>query len=494
LDHGRFLVVSDLHLSDFEEHADGWKSHKRAEHSIDEDFSELLRSFEGDGADGVARVLVLNGDIFDFDLVTRVPEDPSFPVSVSERSRGLLPTAEKSAWKLQRMMRDHRSFMLALARFLSRGHQVVYVMGNHDRELHFPEVQRAFLSELRTCAASLGATFGDHSIRFEPWFYYVPGVLYAEHGQQYDSYSSFPFLLSPVVETREGREIALTMGNLSNRYLVNRMGFFNPHASDYILSVFHYVMHWLRFYAFTRRSIVFNWFFGSLQVMARLLTLREAVHTPPANHDDMIGQAARRAGLPHSTLRALSALHRAPITTRFYRILREFWIDRLLLSVLMVLGTAALAVAPVPTWVKFMVPLSAFPLLYFVYESLARGETIFSAEQEIPRYAMKISGLIDASVVTFGHTHRPRVVPLGLDRVFVDTGTWAPMTPGGRTSEEAPGFRNYLMVTSEGSRVTHALGSRLPVPQFRSALAPEHASAPMLQAHRSPVRVSPSRA
>lgn len=489
----RFLVVSDLHLCDIEEHADGWKAHKSARHSVDQDLTDLLDTFADDSSDGRPRVLVLNGDIFDFDLVTRVPQAPDFPVSALERTRGLLPTAAKSAWKLRRMMQDHRRFMLSLARFAARGHRIVYVMGNHDRELHFPEVQQAFLSELRDCAASLGAALADDAVGFEPWFYYVPGVLYAEHGQQYDYYNSFRFVLSPVVETRQGKEIALPMGNLSNRYLVNRMGFFNPHASDYILNVFHYAMHWLRFYAFTRRSIVFNWFFGSLMVMARLLSLKKWIHKKPANYEELLEHAGHRAGLPLATIHSLSALHRAPITMRFYRILREFWIDRLLLAVVMVLLGTGLALSPAPDWAKVMVPLSTFPLLYFIYESLARGETIFSAEHEIPRYAMRIASLLDARVVTFGHTHRPRVVPLGREAVFVDTGTWAPMSPGGAPSEAVPGYMNYLTVDSDNGRVTHTLGSWMPVPRSRPVVHTERVTVPELRV-RPAIRVSPSRA
>jgi hypothetical protein len=467
----RFLVVSDLHLSDFEEHADGWKAHKRAKHSIDADFRALVDSFLEASPAGAGNVLVLNGDVFDFDLVTETPKDDRFPVSASERNRGLLPTADKSAWKLQCMMRDHAEFLRTLARFLALGNVVVYVLGNHDRELHFPEVQQALVAALRSSAASIGLTFDEAGLRFEPWFYHVPGVLYAEHGQQYDYYSSFRFVLSPVVRTRAGEEIALSMGNLSNRYLVSRMGFFNPHASDYILNVFHYVLHWMRFYALTRHSIVFNWFWGSILVVARLLALKTKMHRRPANYDALMAEAAQRSGLPVSTLRSLSRLHRAPITMRFYRILREFWIDRLIVAIVMTAVTVALAVAPVPLWVKLMVPLSTFPLLYFVYESLARGETIFTAEHEIPRYAGAIAGLLGTKVVTFGHTHKPRVVPLGRDRAFVDTGTWAPMAPGGQDPATVSGFMNYLIVDAGRDRVTYSLGSWMPMPKPRPELA-----------------------
>ena len=37
-----YLVVSDLHLCDIEEHRDGWKAHKSERFAIDEDFAALL--------------------------------------------------------------------------------------------------------------------------------------------------------------------------------------------------------------------------------------------------------------------------------------------------------------------------------------------------------------------------------------------------------------------------------------------------------------------
>ena len=141
--------------------------------------------------------------------------------------------------------------------------------------------------------------------------------------------------------------------------------------------------------------------------------------------------AARRAGLPVHTLCALGRLQPPPITTRFYRIVREFWIDRLVIAVLMTLGTIILAISPIPLWIKLMVPLSSFPLLYFVYEWLAKGDTIFAVEHEVPAFARRIAELVDVRVVTFGHTHRPRVIPLEKHTSFIDTGTWAPILSNG---------------------------------------------------------------
>jgi UDP-2,3-diacylglucosamine pyrophosphatase LpxH len=438
----RYLVVSDLHLCDVENHADGWKRYKSTAFVFDDEFAALLARFadEGEGEP----TLVLNGDIFDFDLVAAVPDDRPFPVSRAERWRGLDATAEKSAWKLERMLAHHPGFVAALARFAARGHAIVYVLGNHDRELHFPEVRAALERAVRAAAGLEGDEPARPLVQVEEWFFYVPGELYAEHGHQYDYYSSFRHLLAPVVEVRGQRLLAVPMGNLSNRYLLGRMGFFNPHAGDYILNMYRYVAHWLRHYAFSRRSLVLPWFWGSLVVMLTLLNLkRKQLVTPPAQAA-ALAATARRYGLTEETVAALWSLQRPPITSRFYRIVREFWLDRLLMAVVMTGGTIALALVPIPLWIKLMVPLSSFPLVYFIYEWLVRGETIFSIEKKLPEYARRIAALLPTQVVTFGHTHVPRLIPLDDAVAFVDTGTWAPIT-GPQGSRKA-GYHNYLLV------------------------------------------------
>jgi hypothetical protein len=133
---------------------------------------------------------------------------------------------------------------------------------------------------------------------------------------------------------------------------------------------------------------------------------------------------------------------------------REFWIDRLLFALLLTGGTVALALVRVPLWVKLMVPLSAFPLLFLLYERLASGETIFTAEHALPEYARAIAALLPVRVVTFGHTHRPRVIPLAGGVSFVDTGTWAPITRTMGGDALVPGYRNYLVVDFTGPSPT----------------------------------------
>lgn len=452
----RYLVLSDLHLSDFEEHADGWRYYKSRAYDFDSVLANLIARFTGDARPEERCVLVLGGDVFDFDLVIATPSDAPFRVSRAERQRGLRPTAEKSAWKLRRILADHPGFLDALTRFLSAGHEVVTLLGNHDRELDFAPVRQVFVDALRNHAPRGEPSGGPNPrttpeawrLRFEPWFYYVPGEIYAEHGQQYDPYTAYRYLCSPRVRRKGEWEIALPTGNISNRYLMNKMGTFNPHASDYILNLYAYVAHWLKHYAFTKRNLVWSWFWGSLAVLAALISTKRKLRKPPPGCTEATEETQNRSGLDGPTLAALESLQRRPITSRLFRLVREFWLDRVLIAAIMTGGTITLALTPTPLWVKLMVPLSAFPLIYLLYELLASGETIFSAEARLPGVALRIARLLDVPVVAFGHTHAPRLVALEAGRTFVDTGTWAPITA--RSSHALkPGFRNYLILTFE---------------------------------------------
>ncbi|MDX9721024.1 MAG: metallophosphoesterase [Myxococcota bacterium] len=453
----RYLIVSDLHLCDFEAHDDGWMAHKHPRYDFDQGFADLVEHFCRRAAcsergEDDELVLILNGDILDFDLLTAVPDPPPWPVRSSERHRGLVSSAEKSAWKAQRIVDAHPRFIQALARFLDQGHELVYVLGNHDRELHYPQVSALIASAIEAQREPAKPGTKRSELRFEPWFYHFPGQLYAEHGQQYSYYTSFNDPLCPTIDSAEGPVLALPMGNLSNRYLMTKMGFFNPFASDFILNVFAYFWHWLRFYAFSRRSLAFSWFWGSLVVMIRLLSIKKAQLGQSASCPLQLQQQAEHHRLEVDALKALLALQQAPITNRFFRVMREFWIDRLLLSLLMVGGTISLALVPIPLWIKLMIPLTVFPLVFVIYEALAHGDTIFAIEGEMPRVSREIAKILKVPVVAMGHDHVPRLLPLSRDVLFADTGTWAPIYDP-KTGALSPGFRNYLELRFEGNEL-----------------------------------------
>ncbi|MFA6034702.1 MAG: hypothetical protein WC889_17515, partial [Myxococcota bacterium] len=357
----------------------------------------------------------------------------------------LNPTAAKSAFKLEHVLSFHPKFIETIARFIERGNRLVYVMGNHDRELHFPEVQKVFSGAI--ASKTVTGAVPPESIVYEPWFYHVPGELYAEHGNQYDFYSSFRYVLSPVVKQNREEALALPMGNLSNRYLLTRMGFFNPFSSDFIMNIYRYLEHWLKYYAFSRRWLFVHWFFGSILVMIELLREKKLLLFRPQNYPELIDRTAGAANVPPEMLEKLETLMEMPITNRFYRIVREFWIDRLLLSLAFIGGTVVLALVPIPLWIKLTVPLMGFPLVYFFYEWMARGESVLTIDEDIPNRARMIAGILKVRVVLFGHTHKPCHIPLGRDINYINTGTWAPVISREKKSRMVEGLRNYAFIS-----------------------------------------------
>jgi UDP-2,3-diacylglucosamine pyrophosphatase LpxH len=451
-----YLVVSDLHLCDIEDHADGWKHHKSGAWVFDTELEAMVQSFLDRLSSDDKLTFVLNGDIFDFDLVTAVPESPAFAVRSTERHYGLDATAAKSAWKLERILDDHPVFVHLLARLMVAGHRVVLVIGNHDRELCFPEVAAVLRQRIAAVTASLLATTDTSpeavadladlaDLVIEPWFFCAPGEIYVEHGHQYDFYSSFQYNLEPLVEMHGEPSIALSTGNLSNRYLLSNIGFFNPHATDFILSGYGYLRHWLRHYAFSRRMLMFTWFIGSVRALVALFRIRSRLKLhPPRDYERHVHAAGLRYGLEPGLAERLHAMACEPITSRFHKIVREYWIDRVLLSVALTGATIAIALSGAALWVKLVLPLAVFPLLWLLYAWLAGTNNALTTEYRSHVYARGIAALVPVKAVVFGHTHDASTQPLSRDTTFANSGTWAPSWT--RDGHPVPGLRNYVIV------------------------------------------------
>jgi UDP-2,3-diacylglucosamine pyrophosphatase LpxH len=148
----RLVIVSDLHMAT----ADGPLGDPFAE---DEAFAGLLGAL---ASDGPPTRLVLLGDTFDLVLA--------------------------DGGGLDAIAAAHPAVFHALGGFVRSGHTVEVVPGNHDIDLMERPVQER-LREL------VGAAVGDRNagarIGFRPWIVYVPGVLYAEHGQQHHDLNHF---------------------------------------------------------------------------------------------------------------------------------------------------------------------------------------------------------------------------------------------------------------------------------------------------------------
>src|SRR5262249_31792607 len=127
------LIISDVHLTDGRPPVPG------EEHLVPE-LERMLDSHCRHPEPGRRWRLVVNGDLFDFLHAPLRPGEPvPFTLSAGERERGPGTSAEKSLWKLRKILGANERFLAALGRFLAAGHEAVLLPGNHDLELYWPE-------------------------------------------------------------------------------------------------------------------------------------------------------------------------------------------------------------------------------------------------------------------------------------------------------------------------------------------------------------------
>jgi UDP-2,3-diacylglucosamine pyrophosphatase LpxH len=419
-------VISDLHLCEAEPvhpRYPLWKKYKTREFFFDDTFYEFLRHIN-EMAEGAEVELVLNGDIFDFDSVTSLPEEPPFRVSWLEVKRGLYPEEEKSVFKIERILDDHKEWFSALRWFLQCGHRVVFVIGNHDLELHWPAVQAKIMDRMQ-----LPEPFREN-MRFCEWFYISNGDTFIEHGNQQDAYCLCLDPLNPFVLQYNKVEIRLPFGNIASRYMINGMGFFNPHVdSNYIMSIVEYLKFFFRYMARAQPLLIWTWFWGAFLTLTKSIsdTLLPALRDP-LRTEDRIDEIAEKSNAAPRMVRELRELFAHPATHRPIIVARELWLDRAFLILL-----TLIALLEVNLFIKQVYDLSFFwmfiPILLFVPFFLFYSRSIQSnvAQYKEPRDdILAMTGAITkTNRVVYGHTHVVRHEIIGAIE-HLNPGSWSP--------------------------------------------------------------------
>ena len=421
------FVVSDLHLAEAEPSHPGnplWKRYKRRSHFVDKSFKRFLEHLR-EAAHGPLEV-VFNGDVFDFDATMALPERPPFGVSWLERHRGLTAQEAKSRYKMSVILEDHPVWVRAVREWVQDGHHVVFVIGNHDLELHWPAVR----DELMRWFAL--ADDDAERVRVCEWFYVSSGDTLIEHGNQYDPYCVCPSPLQPVVRKRGAEYVRLPFGNLAARFMLNGMGLFNPHVDSSFIksSFFEYVKFFYQYLLRIQPLLGWTWFWSSLVTF--LYALEEAVLPPvkhaPLDFEGHVEDIAARANATPRVVRSLAQLHAHPAVLSPLRVMRELWLDRALLVVLALMFSFELTLltklfVQVPLW-GFVAPFAVLMPWVIRY---ARG--VESENEEAQKGALEkldlSSQIAGVSRVVHGHTHRQMHRWIG-GVELINTGTWSP--------------------------------------------------------------------
>ncbi|MCB9674664.1 MAG: hypothetical protein H6737_06065 [Alphaproteobacteria bacterium] len=401
--------------------------------------------------DGVPWRLVCNGDMIDFLSVALSPEEAGIEGTEEDRLYGFGATCQAARAKLVRVIERHHDFFVALARFVGRGNELVLVVGNHDAEFHWDEVQGDLLGALDHIWRE--ETGSNDSIRdrisFHQWFYYEPGVAWVEHGHQYDAFCSFEEALTPQ-DPDNPQSLEENLGTAAMRYLGNHL----PVSPDATVDLSF--PEYLHLIINARHDDAWK-FAGGYTAVVKALGAQwlKRVRNPEKFkarkelRNARMQRIAESVGLKTETLEKLHGLRRPPVFIDFFAFIRSVMLGRLLTTLLL------LALIP------FVMPLFAFPLniafaglavvlVAMIHVWLATGRDNVDPTEQMRKVAAKIRRIVRAPVVVMGHSHVPLAQQLAGHGWYFNLGSWA----GG--SERDLAFTHLVVQRSQG-RVRSAL-------------------------------------
>lgn len=426
-DLANILVVSDLHFG--EQLLPGASSERRRAVELGEQaFRDFLRYHAVRRLDGRPWRLVIAGDLFDFMSVV-IPGSRDFPArSADERRFGLGRGVRAGVSRMARLGEAHRLLFAEMIRFVRAGHTIDIVVGNHDVELLAPEVVAELGHQLRAAGADDRAV---ERIRVVPWFVYVPGVAWIEHGHVYDEGCSFEFNLAPC-DVKDGR-LVFNADYAAVRYLGMSVPDLDPHGIE-AWSFWGYLRYAAEqgirsfgrlFLAYMR----FTWAMLGARAMHQSIKKRDARRRL---HRERLGQVAHAAGIRVETASAIDRLARTPVTRSWRRLGRLLVLDQwgLLLG-------SAIAIVMLLLFLHLGWAMVGIAGVVGGASGIQRwlGKHLVTSQLPMRAVPQRLRRHVDAPVIVFGHTHDPRWQPLRNGGVYVNSGTWLPATrPGLRRS------------------------------------------------------------
>ena len=477
------LIVSDLHLSEGRDE----RTHRL---SRNEDFffdEEFARFLEYHVRFDPSRKwhLIINGDFLDFLQVITTNFEGEFLAYLgagSEReARDMLKIGPQSTRfgfdagpgesvvKLWKILDGHWLFTLALVQFLEQGNLISIGRGNHDPEFaydivrdHLRRMLVWFYAHKRpqriedTAELKNFERICDQQVQYLDWFYYEPGVIWVEHGGQYDALNCFPHWLAPYLPHSD--HIEMPWGSFFVRYLFNSIEGEEPFA-DNIKPQSRFVLWFI-----TRRPLLaLRFLFGNGKFM--LKKMAGAWRGMPKNdprqkqHEDLRDALEQHWNLSAGTLSDLDAQQANSVLRKPHGIWKVWkWLTRewrlSLLVVAYVLLTIAIGailivaqlVAPiVPETIRhpfialmhthgWLRPVLDVLLISrgftFVYLVLALAYFIWQMFPHplqqcylVPKAAY-VRDKLNVAYVTMGHTHDTDLSNLHSDGEYYNTGTW----------------------------------------------------------------------
>lgn len=454
------LILSDLHLGEDIKPTTktGYLRHVLV---LERELESFLDHYASTRLDERPWRLIVNGDMVDFLSVVLLPgqqskDDVSPEGAAAEEDHvyglGTQPRAARA--KMRRVLERHAGVFRALARFIGAGNEVDVIVGNHDVEFHWPLVQETFrkgiaslwqTDEASQRPAARSATDIEGAIAFHPWFYFQEGVVWVEHGHQYDDYCSFDYILNPVAPRKE--EIVMNVGAAGLRYVSNRV------QGGYVAQQEGWTFWGYLSWSFAQgarglwriASGFFRMAVSLIGLWRRFVVQPEAVEERRRAHRQRLSEMAEKFQLAEDTLLAVEHLRRRPVVLNLAKLIMALMLDRLAVGVVTTLLLLVFVLALPWIWAAG----AAFVALCVAWQlsrRLAAAREIVDPAAKMKAVPQHIRKHVRAPFVVFGHTHDPVALKLDDGGWYFNTGTWV--------ASEKPGllkaFTHLLIRHAEG--------------------------------------------
>lgn len=437
------LVLSDVHLGSelvFHVRPDAPRRTGSSERR-DRDLIALLDWYRTHPVGERPWRLLIGGDFIDFTGMSVSPRASEIvtELTVEEVAHGLGGAADHAVAKLRLVLAHHSEVVRALAAFVAAGNQLVIVPGNHDVDWHWDELQaefRARLSELAGASAE--------RVQFAPWFYYEEGLIYLEHGHQYDPYCSHDHVLYPV-SPKDPKRTTRSLSDVLVRYVVRPTRGMTEGGHDR-MSALDYVRFALSLgvsgtLALARR------FSRANRALFELWRehVSEAAEWARRTHERKMRALSEATKISFEKLLELAGLQRPPLTRSLSAIASGMMLDQLVMALV-----SSIAFVLVFAWFGDWVIALASSALVFSLLLLARrvwfARQAVEPSAELRERSTHVSHLFPAAFIVMGHTHLPEVEAAGPGSTYVNLGAWAEEEASAGAAPALPATRTHFVL------------------------------------------------
>lgn len=440
------LVFSDVHLgSDLN---DSGPTVPRST-AIDRDLAALIAHYRTTSPPADRWRLVIAGDFVDFVGMSIDPREGDELVTEptpAEREFGLGGAEDHVRLKLKRAAHRHPDVFAELAAFVASGNAVTVIHGNHDMEMHWEAVREDFRALL-----SAGDEEAASRIDFEPWFFHREGLVYIEHGHQYDPFCATPYILAPL-SPDDPQRVLQSLSDTLLRYVVRR----TPGMKEYgheNRGLASYISWGLMLGARGTAALIKRFFnaVSHLREIARAYGSELGARIRE-EHERRLAARASSMGIPVERLHAALGLQVKPLGRTARGVLASVMLDRL--AVFAVMVPALIAIVLFREQLGGHAMQAALTLLVvwgILHVWLSRGRPDVDPAAMLGERARELANLFPASFVVMGHTHVPTKKAVG-EAIYINVGSWAEEEPSPEEKTPYRAARTHLVIHAREDR------------------------------------------